>query len=69
MIIVLKPQTTQDDLHRVENMVKARGLDTHVIEGSDMTIIGSIGDTSRSDPKLFEVDSSVTKVMHVQEPY
>ena len=69
MIIVLKPQTTQDDLHRVENMVKARGLDTHVIEGSDMTIIGCIGDTSRIDPKLFEVDSSVTKVMHVQEPY
>ena len=69
MIIVLKPQTTQDDLHRVENMVKARRLDTHVIEGSDMTIIGCIGDTSRIDPKLFEVDSSVTKVMHVQEPY
>ena len=69
MIIVLKPQTTQDDLHRVENMVKARGLDTHVIEGSDMTIIGCIGDTSRIDPKLFEVDSSVTKVMNVQEPY
>lgn len=34
-----------------------------------MTIIGCIGDTSRIDPKLFEVDSSVTKVMHVQEPY
>ena len=34
-----------------------------------MTIIGCIGDTSRIDAKLFEVDPAVTKVMHVQEPY
>ena len=34
-----------------------------------MTIIGCIGDTTLIDPRLFEVDSSVDKVMHVQEPY
>ena len=34
-----------------------------------MTIIGCIGDTTAVDPKLFEVDSCVDKVMHVQEPY
>lgn len=69
MIIVLKPHTTKQEISRVENMVKGRGLDTHVIEGSDMTVIGCIGDTTRIDMKLFEVDSAVTKVMHVQEPY
>lgn len=69
MIIVLKPRSPKEDILRVENMVKIRGLDTHVIEGSETTIIGCIGDTSRIDPKLFEVDSSVSKVMHVQAPY
>lgn len=69
MIIVLKPHTTKQEIARVEEMVKARGLDTHIIEGSEMTIIGCIGDTTRIDIKLFEVDPSVTKVMHVQEPY
>lgn len=69
MIIVLKPLSPKEDIERVENMVKARGLDTHVIEGAEMTIVGCIGDTSRIDPKLFEVDPAVTKVMHVQEPY
>lgn len=69
MIIVLKPLSPKEDIERVENMVKARGLDTHVIEGAEMTIIGCIGDTSRIDSKLFEVDPAVTKVMHVQEPY
>ena len=69
MIIVLKPRTTKQDIVRVEDMAKARGLDTHIIEGSEMTIIGCIGDTTRIDMKLFEVDPAVTKVMHVQEPY
>ena len=50
-------------------MVRAKGLEVHTVKGEDLTIIGCIGDTVRVDPKLFEVDSSVEKVMHVQEPY
>ena len=69
MIIVLKPRATKDDLSRVEQLIKRKGLDTHVVEGAEMTIIGCIGDTTQVDPKLFEVDKAVDKVMHVQEPY
>lgn len=69
MIIVLKPNTTQENVLRVENLIKNKGLDTHIVEGAGVTIIGCIGDTTAVDPKLFEVDSSVDKVMHVQEPY
>lgn len=69
MIIVLKPHTKQQEIDRVVNMIKSKGLDTHIVEGSEMTIIGCIGDTTRIDSKLFEVNPSVDKVMHVQEPY
>lgn len=69
MIIVLKPRTKADDVARVEQLIKRRGLDTHVVVGQEMTIIGCIGDTTKIDSKLFEVDPSVDKVMHVQEPY
>ena len=69
MIIVLKPRAKQDDITRVEQMVKRKGLDTHIVVGSEMTIIGCIGDTTQVDPKLFEVDSAVDTVMHGQEPY
>ena len=69
MIIVLKPRTTEENILRVENMVRARGLETHTVRGEKLTIIGCIGDTVRVDPRLFEVDKSVEKVMHVQEPY
>ena len=69
MIIVLKPNTSSQDINRVEELIKRKGLDTHTVQGAEMTIIGCIGDTTAVDPKLFEVDSCVDKVMHVQEPY
>lgn len=69
MIIVLKPRTKQQEIDRVLNLIKSKGLDTHIVEGSEMTVIGCIGDTTRIDAKLFEVNPSVDKVMHVQEPY
>ena len=48
MIIVLKPHTTKDDVSRVENMVKKRGLDTHIVQGKEMTVIA----VSVTQPKL-----------------
>ena len=69
MIIVLKPRTAEENIVRVENMIKRHGLDTHTVRGAEMTIIGCIGDTTSVDSKLFEVDTCVDKVMHVQEPY
>lgn len=69
MIIVLKPRTSEENILRVENLIKRHGLDTHTVRGAEMTIIGCIGDTTSVDSRLFEVDTSVDKVMHVQEPY
>ena len=69
MIIVLKPNTSDKDIARVKHQIKRNGLDTHIVRGQEMTIIGCIGDTTRLDARLFEVDASVDKVMHVQEPY
>ena len=69
MIIVLKPRTTEENIVRVENMIKRHGLDTHTVRGAEMTIIGCIGDTTLIDPRQFEIDTCVDKVMHVQEPY
>lgn len=69
MIIVLKPRATKADVNRVEKMVLDKGLNSHIVIGEEMTIIGCIGDTTRVDPKLFEVEPVVDKVMHIQEPY
>ena len=69
MIIVLKPHASEDQMLRVEELIKKKGLEAHIVRGEEMTIIGCIGDTTAVDSRLFEVDSAVDKVMHVQEPY
>ena len=69
MIIVLKPGTTEENIIRVENMVRARGLEAHTVRGEDIAIIGCIGEAFKIDPRLFEVDKCVKKVIHIQEPY
>ncbi len=69
MIIVMKTRTTQAEIDKTIERIKAKGLDTHVVTGEGKTIIGCIGDTSKIDAKLFEVSEHVEKVMHVQEPY
>lgn len=69
MIIVLKPRTSKENVARMEAMIQGKGMQPHTVIGEEMTIIGCIGDTTRIDSKLFEVDPCVDKVMHVQEPY
>lgn len=69
MIIVMKPRSKQEDIKRLTDKVLEKGLEAHVVQGQELTIIGCIGDTSRIDLKQFELDLSVDRVMHVQEPY
>ncbi len=69
MIIVLKPNASPEAVNRVATLVQSRGLDTEIVRGAEMTIIACIGDSSKVDYRLFEVDTAVTKVIHIQEPY
>ena len=69
MIIVLKPHTTNEHIRHVEELVRKKGLIPHTSQGSELTIIGCIGDTTSTDSKYFETEPAVSKVIHVQEPY
>ena len=62
MIIVLKPNSTIEDIAHVEQMVTVRGLDTHVVHGTDMTIIGCIGNI---DNRALWVECSVSKLVRL----
>ncbi len=61
MIIVLKPHSPEETITRVENMVKTRGLDTHIVKVAEMTIIGCIGDTTRDRRETLKL-TCVTKL-------
>lgn len=69
MIIVFKPRTSENDVKRVITKVERMGLKTHLSKGEMSTIVGLVGDTTRVDPKQFEVDECVERIMKVSEPY
>ncbi len=69
MIIVMKNNICEDDLKRVSKIVIEKGLEVSVVKGDEQSIIGIIGDTTKIDPRLIEVDEAVDHVMRVSEPY
>ena len=47
MIIITKPDITDDELDHLRERIEAAGLHTHLSRGEHRTIIGCIGDESR----------------------
>ena len=69
MIAVLKNGTTENQLNHLVNWLKNMNLDVHVSEGSEVTILGLIGDTSRVDMDLLKSLEIVADVKRISEPY
>lgn len=69
MIIVLRPEATNEQIEHIIEKVKKLGLTPHVSKGTQRTIIGVIGpeDILRVTP--LEVFPGVEKVMPVLAPY
>ena len=69
MIIVFKPKVNTDEINKITNMIKEKGLSTHIIEGTTNIICGVIGDTTDLDPYLIQANSCVDQVLHVSKSY
>lgn len=69
MIIVLRPDVTEEQINHIIERVKKLGLKPHISKGVQRTIIGVIGpeDVLRVTP--LEVFPGVEKVMPVLAPY
>jgi len=69
MIIVLRPDATEEQINHIIEKVQKIGLTPHVSKGTERTIIGVIGpeDILRVTP--LEVFPGVEKVMPVLAPY
>ncbi len=69
MIAVLKNGTTQNQLDNLTAWLKAQGLDVHISEGREHTVIGLIGDTSKIDEDLLGSLEIVESVKRISEPF
>jgi len=69
MIIVLKPDATEDQFNDVLEKIKSLGLSVHVSKGKFRTIIGAIGDETKLLNQPLEAFPGVEKVLPVLQPF
>ncbi len=69
MIIVLKPDATQEDIDHIVERLKELGLTPHISKGKERTIIGAIGDESVLQNQPLDILPGVEKVMPILKPY
>ncbi|MDD2688537.1 MAG: 3-deoxy-7-phosphoheptulonate synthase [Candidatus Omnitrophica bacterium] len=69
MIIVLRPDATDEQINHIIDKVTKLGLTPHVSKGTERTIIGVIGPEDILQVTPLEVFPGVEKVMPVLAPY
>ena len=69
MIAILKNGTTPEQKTHLIQWLKNQNLDVHVSEGTQVTILGLVGDTSRVDMELLSSLEIVESVKRVSEPF
>lgn len=69
MIIVLKKGTAQKDIDSLTQMLTDEGVQVNPVIGTDITILGLVGDTTQVDPNRVESYDCVDRIMHVAEHF
>ena len=69
MITVLKRGTTPQQMQHLVDWLKQMNLDVHISQGSEVTVLGLVGDTSRVDMDLLKSLDMVETVKRVSEPF
>lgn len=71
-IIVLKTDATEDEIKHVVKKLESRGLKVNVSQGTERTIIGVIGDTSKvteEEEDAIRATAGVENVVRILKPY
>ncbi|MBE5962648.1 MAG: 3-deoxy-7-phosphoheptulonate synthase [Lachnospiraceae bacterium] len=69
MIIVMKPNAKRESIEHILKLIKDNGLDTHISQGKEVTIIGVVGDKSKLMTQNLEIAEDVDKIVPVTESY
>ena len=69
MIVILKKHADRQQIDQFTDWLQGMGLDTHLSIGTNHTIVGLVGDTSRVDMESILALDMVEAVRRIQEPY
>ena len=69
MVVVMKPGTTDEQIRNLVVWLKEQGVEPDISKGTNITIIGLVGDVSKIDTELLEALDTVESVKRVSEPF
>lgn len=69
MIVVLRQNTKPEQMENLKAWLHSLGLETHISQGQNHTIVGLVGDTSKIDMDLVGSMDIVECVKRIQEPF
>jgi len=69
LIVIMKPDTTIEEIDKLKNKIEREGCKVSVIQGENQCILGLVGDTTKIDPSKIEANKQVERVTKVQQPY
>jgi 3-deoxy-7-phosphoheptulonate synthase len=69
VIVILKPKSAAADVAELTETLENQGVKVDPVYGTELTILGLVGDTSRIDPSRVEANRIVERVMFVAEPF
>ena len=69
MLIVMKANATEEQVHGVCERVESLGFRAHSMPGAQRTAIGITGNETELDPGTFDEMEGVQEVIRVSKPY
>ncbi len=69
MIIIMKPNASEESVAKVAKLVESKGLQVHLSKGDEVTIVGVVGDKSKLHGSNIEISEGVDKIVNVTESY
>ncbi len=69
MLVVMKPQASEDDIRRVCEKVVSMGYRAHPMPGAQRTAVGITGNPGPLEPEEFESLPGVAEAIRVSKPY
>lgn len=68
-MVVMKSGSSQQEVQQVVSLIKSWGLDAHLSQGEERTVIGVVGDTRKVQRELFLHYTAIEQIVPISRPY
>lgn len=69
MIIIMKPNASEQSVEKIKSLIESKGLTAHLSKGTEVTIVGVVGDKTKLQGSNIEMAEGVDKIVPVTETY